>query len=527
MRIIVCLLFCLVLVSCTSTVPQDVVETESIVDPRDTLPWNKPGYFGSLNPDGASIDYEKGELIAIYRQIIPTNLDNATRELNATLEYYLNKAGLALTALRLFDLDNNGVGDAVYPIAARVPAVTVGTNPVCGQLIARFVFDANVLTLEQAISILLDLNQLVPTDGGFPAGNSLYGISPKGKSALTSMVTSITPAFTSTNWSYSAINAVQGISAAGIKVAVLDTGVNPVGNLHLNLISPANFVQLQAFTHLPLSNAPDDFDDGTTQGHGTAVASLIADDVYGVAPEASIIPVKTCDKSGVCDDITVTRGICYAQSVGADVINISLGTLIASPMVRQAIREVVARGTTVVAAAGNTNIFATPRKNKPDYPAVWASGINGLMSIGAIDQNLEYGDFATANRYVELVAPGSDELLEVGNPPVSPKGIESYDAHGNAMFFEGTSFSAPFVAGAAANLYSNLYRNCPRSSTAKISNTSFSPRWIEPTLKNTVTPWSPVSQDPARTLPWPNPTTKFTPGLLNIGQSLSVPIVCP
>ncbi len=254
MRIIICLLFCLALASCASNTPQESVETESIVDPRDTLPWNKPGYFGSLNLDGVSVDYEKGELIAIYKQLNP-NVDTASDELNNTLEYYLTKAGLALTALRLVDLDNNGIGDAVYPIAARVPAVSGATNPVCGQLIARFAFDATVLTLEQAISILLDLNQLVPTNGGFPEGNSLYGISPKGKSRITGAGTSITPAFTSTNWSYSAVNAVQGISAAGVKVAVLDTGVNPVGNLHLNLISPADFVHLQANTNCNYSGS--------------------------------------------------------------------------------------------------------------------------------------------------------------------------------------------------------------------------------------------------------------------------------
>ena len=254
MRIIICLLFCLVLASCASNTPQDSVETESIVDPRDTLPWNKPGYFGSLNLDGVSVDYEKGELIAIYKQPNP-NVDTASGELNNTLEYYLNKAGLALTALRLVDLDNNGIGDAVYPIAARVPAVSGATNPVCGQLIARFAFDATVLTLEQAISILLDLNELVPTDGGFPSGNSLYGISPKGKSRITSAGTSITPAFTSTHWSYAVINGVSVNPATGIKVAVLDTGVNQIGSLILR--NRANFIDLVPNSNQPTTDVND------------------------------------------------------------------------------------------------------------------------------------------------------------------------------------------------------------------------------------------------------------------------------
>ena len=247
-------------------------------------------------------------------------------------------------------------------------------------------------------------------------------------------------------------------------------------------------------------------------GHGTGVASLIADNTYGVAPGASIVPVKVCTNTGICDDVTVTRGICYAQSKGADVINLSLGTLVNSPMVKQAIREVTIRGSLVVAAAGNTNTFIGILKNKPDYPAYWAN-LMGLISVGAIDQHLEYGDFATANRFVELVAPGADELLETGNPPVNTTGIETFNANGSISNFEGTSFAAPFVAGAAANLYAQ----CPRLKR----NNSFGPRWVETTLKNTATPWEAVSQDPARVFP----IDFIRSGIVNIGNSLAV--LCP
>jgi hypothetical protein len=504
MRIIIFLLFCLVLVSCASTVPQDVVETESIVDPRDTLPWNKPGYFGSLEQGR---DYGIGELIAIYKQPNP-NVDTASGELNTAIHAYLIDKPLPNGGfLQLIDLNGNGVGDAVYPIAATVPTVTVGSSPVCGQLIARFAFGG--ITLNEAISVLLDIS----SGGYLPQGNSLYGISPKGKSRLTSSGTSIIPAFRSSHWSYAVVNGIPVNPATGIKVAVLDTGVNPVGTLILR--NRANFIDLVLNSNQPTTNTDDDFDDGTTQGHGTAIASLIADDTYGISPGARIVPVKVCTDTGTCDDIAVTRGICYAQSKGADVINLSLGTLTNSPMVRQAIREVTTRGSLVVAAAGNTNTDAftnSPYKNVPDYPAYWA-GLKGLMSVGAIDQTLEYGDFATANRFVELVAPGADRLLELGNPPVDATGIESYDAAGHSVFFEGTSFAAPFVAGAAANLYAQC--------SILRRNNSFGPRWIEDVLKGAATSWTPVSQDPIRNL-----SKDFVPaGIVNIGDSLSVP--CP
>jgi subtilisin family serine protease len=183
-------------------------------------------------------------------------------------------------------------------------------------------------------------------------------------------------------------------------------------------------------------------------------------------------------------------------------------------MVKQAIREVVVRGTTVIAAAGNTNFFPSPRKNRTDYPAGWATGTTGFMSIGALDQKLAYADFATASSTVEMVAPGADTQLGTTLP--NSTGIETYDADGTPMvFMEGTSFSAPFVVGVAANLYAQ----CPNLST----NSYLNPKWLELNLMSTATPWTPKSQI-RRTLPWPL-ANRFVPGLLNVANSLSTP--CP
>jgi subtilisin family serine protease len=520
MRIIMllCVSVSLLLAACSTTPPEGSLQRQSL----DPLPWAKPKYFSSLSPES---DYFSNELIAIFERGGDERQPNVI--LNEAVEFAV-KDGLVVNGITV-QPDSIVLIDT-YSTNATVPAITLAPKPVCGKIISHFRYSFPILAsdkekeLQQAIDTLRAMSdQYLQAQG-----KELYGISPRGKGpglskgkALTALVAPtptnqpklyssfIAPAFISKNWSYIAVNAVQGISAAGVRVAVLDTGVNPVGSFKLD--SPANFVTLDP-------NAGDDFDLSTTSyldGHGTGVASLIADSTYGIAPDAIIIPVKVCDGKGICDDITVTRGICYAQFVGTDVINLSLGTLSNAPMVRQAIREVVARGTTVVASAGNTNLFPSPRQNRADYPAGWASGTSGFMSVGAIDQKLAYADFATANSAVELVAPGAD--LQPGSKPADATGIETFSADGNRVFMEGTSFAAPFVAGAAANLYAQ----CP--SLAK--NTSASSRWVETTLKSTVTPWKPISQVATRKLPWPLSTNGFTPGLLNVGNSLKV--TCP
>jgi hypothetical protein len=497
MRVILFLSVAFLLVSCANTSLEPSLEAESIIDRRDPLPWNQPPYFDSLEPER---DYAVGELIAVYRQPVP-NRDLALSELRNALLEYLRDSLLPDNTIQLVDLNGDGTGDAVYGLRSTTPVGRVGTSPVCGQLIAHFVFTG--ISLKDAI---IALNDLTP-GGYFTNGNSLYGISPKGKASITGGGNLLTPAFTVDQWAYQVANAEPSARADKIKVAVLDTGVSPVGNMILR--NRANFVTLGG-NNEPTTNTTDDY---LPDGHGTGVAALIGSEDYGVAPGASIVPVKVCDGAGVCDDITLSRGICYAQSVGADVINLSLGTLVNSPMVRQAIREVTARGSLVVAASGNTNTsqFGGVLKNKPDYPAYWAN-LDALISVGAIDQNSEYGDFATANSRVELVAPGAD--LQLGDVPADGKGIESFSPAGSGAYFEGTSFAAPFVAGAAANLYAK----CPGLQR----NNSVGPRWIENNLKATATPWFPTSQDPNRRLE----LTGLNPeGLINITDALST--ACP
>lgn len=178
-----------------------------------------------------------------------------------------------------------------------------------------------------------------------------------------------------------------------------------------------------------------------TYFHGTFVAGIIAAranngiGIAGVAPNVTIMPVR----AGDCDGVYTTaeaKGILYAARHGARIINLSLGEdncLPAVSYVRDAIAEAERLGALVVAAAGNAgqNCISAPA-NVPGVLAVGATAADGRSRASFSDWGPE----------VALAAPGVGIAGTRPNPN-NPYGLE-----------EGTSFSAPIVAGVAALLLS-------------------------------------------------------------------------
>lgn len=169
-------------------------------------------------------------------------------------------------------------------------------------------------------------------------------------------------------------------------------------------------------------------------GHGTHVAGVIAaradngEGGSGVAPEASILPIKVLDKYGGGWVSDVTEGIIWAVDHGADVINLSLGGD-DSNLIRSAVEYALGSGTVVVAAAGNE---AT---DTPSYPAA----LDGVLSVAAIDSDGKPAGYSNYGSTIDLQAPGDQILSSV------PGGYET---------MSGTSMAAPFVSGAAALVHS-------------------------------------------------------------------------
>ena len=172
---------------------------------------------------------------------------------------------------------------------------------------------------------------------------------------------------------------------------------------------------------------------GDCNGHGTHVAGIAAGTTYGVAKQATLVPVRVldCDGGGMLSG--VLSGISWLINdhvSGPAIANFSLGGDV-SPTLDAALQSVVADGITVVVAAGNSGTDAcnTSPARTPE-----------ALTVGATDTSDVRPAWSNDGACVDLFAPGV--------------GITSATAAGSTSIasYSGTSMAAPHVAGAAAVL---------------------------------------------------------------------------
>jgi len=207
----------------------------------------------------------------------------------------------------------------------------------------------------------------------------------------------------------------RGGLGAGVKVAILDSGVDPAHPMLAGVpIKQKNFL-----------SSPGVADNS----HGTAIASVIAANqasYVGVAPASEILSYRVIDQSGRTDSYTVASAIVSAVQDGADVINLSLGGEEGSEVLRQAISYASVHGVSVVAAVGNEGLGLV------NFPAAY-DGVIGVTSVGTSGRVSNFSNFGEG---VDLAAPGVGVLTAWESSKM-----------GN---FTGTSISAAIVSGVIA-----------------------------------------------------------------------------
>jgi thermitase len=174
-------------------------------------------------------------------------------------------------------------------------------------------------------------------------------------------------------------------------------------------------------------------------GHGTMVAGVI----HLAAPGAKILPFKVFGSDGTGYTSDILRAIYKSVQANANIINMSFNLNSYSTEIRNAINHANAHNLICVAAAGNNG------ENTVVYPA----GLTNLvMGIASTDNSARLSSFSNyGSQMVWVGAPG--------------EGIVTTYPYGTYAAAWGTSFSAPFAAGAAALLL-QVSSQCNQSSAA-------------------------------------------------------------
>ncbi len=212
------------------------------------------------------------------------------------------------------------------------------------------------------------------------------------------------------------------------------------------------------YVNIPGNNKVDDI-----LGHGTHSAGVIgakANDigVRGVIQNVEIIPVKVNGEVNGDENLGIdifAKGILYAISTGAEVINLSIGWSFQedSELVREMIQLAHSRGIIVVAAAGNSS------HNLRSYPCAYEE----VLCVAAHSVDGKLASFTTYGPHVDLAAPG-EEIFSTWPEIKRPIFFEEREGY---EIQSGSSFSAPYVTAAAARLLN--YGFSPREVIAKLT----------------------------------------------------------
>jgi subtilisin family serine protease len=212
-------------------------------------------------------------------------------------------------------------------------------------------------------------------------------------------------------------------TGAGVYAFIIDTGIRATHAEFAGRVHPGAY-----FDAFGDNNKAND-----CNGHGTHVAGTVAGTTFGVAKQATLVPVRVLDCAGSGSNTGVIAGIDWAAgqlTLRPAVANLSLGGG-KSSAINTAVAGAVSKGLTMVVAAGNSN------RDACNYsPASEPSAIT-VGATASTDARASYSNFGSC---LDIFAPGSS--------------ITSSWFSGDTALstISGTSMASPHVAGLAVRI---------------------------------------------------------------------------
>ncbi len=223
------------------------------------------------------------------------------------------------------------------------------------------------------------------------------------------------------NWTHVPL----GTKDRRVRVAILDTGLSPQ--------QPAIWGRVDAWASmipgerspydLPVVASPQDKTANRAVGHGTMVAGIIGQ----AAPYAGLVIVRVADHRGGSSVWQLIKGLAFAVNSGAEVANISMGSLDQLEAMSDVLDWTDERNLQVISPIGNDST-ALAR-----FPA----GYSKSICVTGVDAGDRKADFSNWNSTADQAAPAT--------------GVVSAWWNGQMAIWSGTSFAAPLVTGAIAD----------------------------------------------------------------------------
>ncbi|MER5180196.1 S8 family serine peptidase [Streptomyces sp. NPDC002896] len=218
----------------------------------------------------------------------------------------------------------------------------------------------------------------------------------------------------------------------GVKIAVIDSGVNPeTPSLRGKVL--VDEVRGRAAYHVTKDYT----------GHGTSMAEIIAGTgadggLRGLAPGAEIVPYRIAYNDLKGTEARKTASSAEAIKAAADsdskIINMSYGAYLSYQGEREAVKYAASKGKLMFASVGND----ADTHNLPEYPAAYPY----VVGVAAADESGTVGKFSEHGDYIDLAAPGR-------NIPVwCDETLRSYCAK------QGTSQASAIASASAALIWS-------------------------------------------------------------------------
>lgn len=246
-----------------------------------------------------------------------------------------------------------------------------------------------------------------------------------------------------------------GFKGNGILIAVFDAGFPSVDTIDglKHLVDNKQIIASKDFVDLSNDNIY------TKHQHGTNVLSLIGANQEGSlmsgAPEASYILCITEDNDSEyrIEEYNWVKAAAYADSLGVDIINSSLGYLDFDDSSMDYIQDdldgktaVISQGAAIAASRGILVVNSAGNYGRRGASSITApADASGILSIGATNSSGEMAAFSSQGPTADgRIKP---ELSTLG------EGVFLYRSSGAVNRANGTSFSAPQIAALAAGLW--------------------------------------------------------------------------